>query len=91
MKVGDLVAWNDSGKGRFHLFDHPAAVHDDHVNEPEKKKNGIVIEYFGDTCSPASPDSDGYVRVLWNDGDQTVTSVGLLMIISKGTEEKDFK
>jgi len=81
MNVGDLVGWNNSGDGLIHLVDSPSFIHDDHVEDYEGKTTGIVMNYYGD--NPESPDADGHVKVLWNDGTQTITSVGLLVTLSK--------
>lgn len=81
MNVGDLVGWNDDGWGFIHLVDCPTTVHDDYIEDRDNKITGIVINYYGD--NPESPDSEGHVKVLWNDESITVTSVGLLRVLSK--------
>jgi len=81
MNVGDLVSWNNSGNGLFHLVDSPSYIHDDEIEDYEEKITGIVMNYYGD--NPGSPDADGHVKILWNDGTQTITSVGLLVVLNK--------
>ena len=81
MKIGDLVSWNGSGYGLLHLIGPPTFIHDDHVDNPDVKLTGIVMNYYGE--NPNEPDADGHVKVLWNDGSQTITSAGLLMVINK--------
>jgi len=82
MGIGDLVSWNGNGYGLLHLIGPPTFIHDDHLDDPDSKLTGLVLDYYGE--NPDLPESEGHVKVLWNDGSHTITSAGLLRVISEG-------